>query len=60
MENKLRKSSTDKSITGVCGGIANYFGVSSLAVRLIFIIFPASLFIYVILANTMEDHPPSL
>ncbi|WP_307066917.1 PspC domain-containing protein [Alkalibacillus filiformis] len=28
MRNKLRKSSTDKSITGVCGGIANYFGIS--------------------------------
>jgi phage shock protein C len=61
LKNKLRKSSTDKSISGVCGGIAEYFGISSLAVRLIFIFLPgANVLIYLILANTMSDSPPSL
>ncbi|SDQ93767.1 phage shock protein C (PspC) family protein [Virgibacillus subterraneus] len=60
LQNKLRKSSTDKSLSGVCGGIAEFFGISSFAVRLIFIFLPANLLIYIILANTMSDSPPSL
>lgn len=61
MKNKLKKSSTDKSISGVCGGLAEYFGISSLAERLIFILLPgANILIYLILANTMADSPPSL
>ncbi|MCR2822104.1 PspC domain-containing protein [Lederbergia panacisoli] len=60
MNNKLRKSSTDKAISGVCGGIAEYFGISSLGVRLIFLCLPANLLIYIILANTIPDGPPSL
>ncbi|MBY0099414.1 PspC domain-containing protein [Mesobacillus maritimus] len=61
MKNKLKKSSKDKSISGVCGGIAEYFNISSLAVRLIFILLPgANILIYLILTNTMDDSPPSL
>ncbi|ASK62307.1 PspC domain-containing protein [Virgibacillus phasianinus] len=61
MQNKLRKSAKDKSISGVCGGIAEYFGISSLGVRIIFIVLtPANLLIYIILANTILDSPPSL
>ncbi|WP_079505053.1 PspC domain-containing protein [Mesobacillus jeotgali] len=61
MKNNFRKSSTDKSIAGVCGGIAEYFGISSLLVRLIFIFLPgANILIYLILVNTMADSPPSL
>ncbi|WP_117160773.1 PspC domain-containing protein [Paraliobacillus sp. X-1268] len=62
MKNKLRKSSTDKSLHGVCGGIAEFFGISSFSVRLIFIFIPlpANIIIYLILANTMTDSPPSL
>ncbi|TMN23349.1 PspC domain-containing protein [Lentibacillus cibarius] len=60
MQNKLRKSATDKAISGVCGGIAEYFGISSLGVRILFIILPANLLIYIILANTIPDSPPSL
>ncbi|MDL4842342.1 PspC domain-containing protein [Aquibacillus rhizosphaerae] len=60
LKNKLRKSSTDKSISGVCGGIAEFTGISSFAVRLIFILLPANFLIYIILANTMPDYPPSL
>ncbi|MBT2663339.1 PspC domain-containing protein [Bacillus sp. ISL-45] len=61
MKNKIKKSSTDKSISGVCGGLAEYFGISSLAVRLIFVLLPgANILIYLILVNTMDDSPPSL
>lgn len=37
MENKkrLRKSRTDKKIFGVCGGLAEYLGMDSTIVRLI-------------------------
>ena len=33
-EKKLYKSSTDKKINGVCGGLAKYVGIDSTAVRL--------------------------
>lgn len=34
MEKKLYLSSTDKKIAGVCGGIAEFFGIDSTFVRL--------------------------
>lgn len=40
MDNKkLYKSSTDKKIDGVCGGIAEYFEIDSTLVRLAWVIF---------------------
>jgi len=61
VRNKLKKSATDKALTGVCGGIAEYFGISSFAVRLIFIVLlPSNIIIYLILANAMADSPRSL
>lgn len=38
MEKKLYKSNTDKKICGVCGGIAEYLGIDSTVVRLIWIL----------------------
>lgn len=35
---KLYRSSTDKRISGVCGGIAEYFNVSSKSIRTIVLI----------------------
>ena len=35
---KLYKSSTDRKIAGVCGGIAEYLGVDSTLVRVITVI----------------------
>ena len=32
---KLCKSSTDRKVAGVCGGLAEYFGVDSTLVRII-------------------------
>ncbi|WP_088014708.1 PspC domain-containing protein [Gottfriedia acidiceleris] len=61
MNKNLRKSSKDKSISGVCGGIAEYFDISSFFIRILFILFlPANLIIYIILANTLPDSPTSL
>ncbi|MBP3951615.1 PspC domain-containing protein [Halalkalibacter suaedae] len=60
MQKKLTKSATNRSIVGVCGGIAEYFGMSPMAVRLIMIFFPANLLIYIILANTMSEPPRTL
>lgn len=39
MEKKLYLSDTDKKISGVCGGIAEYFGIDSTLVRLAWVIF---------------------
>ncbi len=33
---RLAKSATDKKLAGVCGGIAEYFGVDSTIIRLVF------------------------
>lgn len=35
MNKRLCKSSTDKKIFGVCGGLAQYFGIDPTIVRLI-------------------------
>lgn len=40
LNRKRKKSSTDKALAGVCGGVAEYFGISSLGVRLIFTFLP--------------------
>lgn len=37
MEKKLYLSRTDKKIAGVCGGIANYFGVDSTIIRIVLV-----------------------
>ncbi|WP_246001103.1 PspC domain-containing protein [Oceanobacillus piezotolerans] len=56
MNNKLRKSLTDKALTGVCGGLAEFFGISSFVVRLIFIFTnPVSFWVYVFLAWSIKD-----
>lgn len=57
MNKKLTKSATDRSLSGVCGGIAEYFGLSSLGVRLLFLFLPGNLLIYIVLANSMAEAP---
>ncbi|WP_256244486.1 PspC domain-containing protein [Alkalibacterium sp. 20] len=42
-------------MSGVCGGVAEFFGISSLAVRLLFIIIPSNLILYIILAIIMPE-----
>ena len=41
MEKKLYKSNENKMIDGVCGGIAEYFGIDPTVVRLVWVIFCA-------------------
>lgn len=36
---RLVRSSSDRMLTGVCGGLAEYFGVSSSFVRIAFVLF---------------------
>ena len=62
MEGKtLYKSSTDKKIAGVCGGIAEYFNIDSTLVRLGWVVFCAlggsGLLAYIIAALIMPDRP---
>lgn len=64
MEKKLYKSRTDKKICGVCGGIAQYFGIDSTLVRLaalLLILFVGcGLLAYIIAAIVMPKEPENL
>lgn len=57
MKRKLMKAEQDRVISGVCGGIADHLGIPPLAVRLIFLVIPANVLIYVILALYLETNP---
>lgn len=61
MAKKLYKSSTDKKLAGVCGGIAEYANIDSTLVRLIWVIFSlaggAGLLAYIFAAVIMPDSP---
>lgn len=35
---RLTRSMTDKMIAGVCGGVANYFSIDPVLVRLLFVV----------------------
>ena len=57
---RLRKSRTEKMITGVCGGIATHFGWDPTVIRLLFVIlaflsFGSAIVLYFILAIIMRD-----
>ena len=61
MEKKLYRASIDKKLFGVCGGIAHYFGIDSMLVRLIttvlFFAGGLSLWVYIIAALIMTESP---
>lgn len=58
MSQKLTRSSTDKVLYGVCGGVADFFGISSFAVRLIFFFTASvSIWIYIFLVWFLEEKP---
>ena len=51
MEKRLYKSDEDRVLCGVCGGIAEFFGLSSTSIRIFWIIFiGASIWLYIALA----------
>ncbi len=58
---KLYKSSYDKKICGVCGGIAEYFDIDSTIVRLIWAILAffwgTGILIYIIAALVLPYEP---
>lgn len=60
MEKRLCLSSTDKKLAGVCGGIAEYFGIDSTLVRigyLALVIFAGTgLLLYIICAFPYSNH----
>jgi len=62
---KLYKSRTNKKVSGVCGGLAKYFGISSNVIRFLFFFalvagWGAPLLIYIALAFALEKEPPEL
>lgn len=63
MDKKLYKSNEDKMIEGVCGGIAEYFGLDSTLVRLGWVIFCAlggsGILAYIIAAVIIPRRPMS-
>ena len=57
---KLTKSATDRQVSGVLGGIAEYFGIDSTIIRILFVIFSfagvgSPLFLYIILAILLPE-----
>ena len=61
MEKKLYKSENDKVLAGVCGGIAEYFVVDSVIIRLLWVVFTllggSGLIAYIIAAIIMPSNP---
>ena len=61
MDKKLYKSTVDKKLCGVCGGIAEYFGFDSPLVRLGWVIFCAvagsGILAYIIAAIIIPQRP---
>jgi phage shock protein C len=51
------KSSKGKLLFGVCAGIANFFGINPLIIRVLFIVIPGSLVVYLLLAALLKTDP---
>ena len=61
MSKKLYKSNTNKMLEGVCGGIAEYFGVDPTIVRLAWVVFCAlggsGILAYIVAAIVIPEQP---
>ena len=59
---KLRRSRQDRVFFGVCGGIAEYFSIDPVVVRIAFVIITlaggAGVLAYIIMAMVMPDNDP--
>ncbi|HOD41303.1 MAG TPA: PspC domain-containing protein [Candidatus Wallbacteria bacterium] len=55
IQKTLCRSSRDRWFFGVCGGFAEYFGVSSLLMRLLFIFSGVGILFYILLALLIPD-----
>ena len=63
MQKKLYRSTTDKKIAGVCGGIAEYFDIDSTIIRLAFVLFAClggGLLAYLVCALVIPAAPERL
>jgi len=59
-QKRLYRSAVDRKICGVCGGLADYFGLDSTLVRLAFIAlavlgFSTGIILYILAAVVMPD-----
>ena len=56
---RIKKSSTDRVLFGVCGGLAEYFEIDSLVVRLLFVLLSimvgSGVLLYIICALLIPD-----
>jgi len=61
MKKKLYKSKENKVISGVCGGVAEYFDIDVTLVRLAFVLFAflggPGLLVYIIMMFVMPEAP---
>ncbi|NLK73530.1 MAG: PspC domain-containing protein [Clostridiales bacterium] len=61
MDKKLYRSRTDKKISGVCGGIAEYFNIDSTIIRLVVVFLTLAWFtgliIYIVAALIIPEEP---
>ena len=64
MEKKLYRSKNDKKISGVCGGIAEYFNCDPTLIRLAWALFTAlggsGLIAYIVCAIVIPEQPNQL
>lgn len=61
MEKKLYRSRTDKKISGVCSGVAKYFGIDATLVRLIWALIAVcagtGILVYIVCALVIPEEP---
>jgi phage shock protein C len=59
MTKKLYRSRSDRMLAGVCGGLAEYFGVDPTIVRILFVLFALAggpgLILYIILMLVIPE-----
>ena len=64
MKKKLYRSSTDKKLAGVCGGVAKYLNMDPTVIRLLWILVSlfafAGVVAYVICAFVMPEEPTNV
>ena len=62
-EKKFHRSSSQKMIAGVCGGLAEYFGLDVMIIRIIFVVAAlvgsAGIWVYIILWLVLKEEPAS-
>jgi phage shock protein C len=58
---KLTRSETDKRVAGVCGGLAEYFGVDPILIRIAFVVLAVmgpGILLYIVLWIVMPKGQP--